>query len=125
MAINRRIWVRAVVLACAIGLADLVLPRLLETSHQPPPGSVASAPAAPGEVKGEALCFTQAPVSDVLEGIAARSGFRAVAFPDTGAKAFTGCLALRNDGSEMVRELGKTQGLSLTRKGPHWVLLQP
>lgn len=72
MAVNRRIWVRAIVLACAIGLADLVLPRLLETSSQ-----IASAPPAPGEVKGEALCFTQAPVSDVLEGIAARSGFRA------------------------------------------------
>lgn len=117
MKLNRlHLW-RTVGVVGAFGLAVVVLPHLLDhgVKHQ--------APAWFGKQQGSVVAFQDVAVGDVLESVAQRTGFRAVAFPAVANMPFSGALDLDHGGEAAVRDLANQSGLELRKGGPHWVLV--
>lgn len=111
---------RIAVILVAGALALVVLPRLMPHDPAPPPP-----PAISGALAGGVLRFEDAPLSAVLDDVAAITRFRAVAFPDVAARRFTGELDLRRGGRAAVEGLAAITGLELRQAGPHWALVRP
>lgn len=107
--------------ALAALAALVILPLLYGMAHPAPP------PPAPaplhGAVQGAVVRYRAARVGDILADIAATTGFRAVAAPDTAARVYSGELAIADNGHLAAQSLAAKTGLVLRRGGPHWVLM--
>ena len=115
--LNRlHLW-RTAGVAAAFAMAVIVLPELLDT------GVTHQGPAWLGKQQGHMVTFQKVTVGDVLESVAQRTGFRAVAFPAVTGIPFSGDLNLDHGGEAAVRDLASQSGLELRKGGPHWVLV--
>ena len=116
----RRWQTRALRLGLVL-LAGLLLLVLLPRWLQPAPPP----PALQGRLVAGRLVYAGAPVSDVLEDVRRLTGFAVVAFPDVGARRFSGELPADAGGKAAITALAGRMGLELRHGGPHWALVAP
>jgi ferric-dicitrate binding protein FerR (iron transport regulator) len=116
----RRWQTRAIRLALVV-LAALLLLVLLPRWLQPAPPP----PALQGRLVAGRLVYAGAPVSEVLEDVRRLTGFAVVAFPDVGARRFSGELPADAGGKAAITALAGRMKLQLRQGGPHWALVAP
>lgn len=116
----RRWQTRALRLGLAL-LAGLLLLVLLPRWLQPAPPP----PELQGRLVAGRLVYADAPVSDVLEDVRRLTGFAVVAFPDVGARRFSGELPADAGGKATITALAGQMKLQLRHGGPHWALVAP
>jgi ferric-dicitrate binding protein FerR (iron transport regulator) len=113
MRTDGRFWMRAALIPGAVVFADVVLPRLSAPHPAPPPA---------GRIEDGALLFDRAPLGDVVDALAERTGYPLVLLPQMRARAFTGRLPLDRGGAAAAADLARQTGLVVRRAGPHWLL---